>query len=77
MIFTAFLLGTQHKRDSVEKSASLLIVSLAKKLSGMSPSLRGRQMAGPSRPPVVMAQFNQRQAKRADERQIISKAPLK
>ena len=40
MVFTASLLGAQHKRDSVEdKSASLLVVSLGKVLNGMPPPL--------------------------------------
>ena len=43
-------------RDSVEnKPASLLVVSLGKKLNEMPPSLCGRQMVGPSRLPVVVA----------------------
>ena len=46
IVFTACLLGVQHKRDSVEnKPASLLVVPLAKKLNGMLPSLCDRQVA--------------------------------
>ena len=44
-----------HK-DSVENMpASLLVVSLAKTLKGMPPSLCDRQVVGPSSLPVVMA----------------------
>ena len=46
MIFTAFLHGAQHKRDSVEnKPTSSLDVSLGKRLNAMPPSLCGRQVA--------------------------------
>ena len=39
LIFTAFLLDAQHKRDSVEnKPASLLVVPLGKVLGGIPPS---------------------------------------
>ena len=66
MVFTAFLLGAQHIRDSVEnKPASLLVVSLGKVLNGMPPSLCGRQMVGPSSLPVVVAQSDERHANRA------------
>ena len=66
MVFTASLLGAQHKRNSVEnKSASLLVVSLGKALNGMPPSLCGRQMVGPSSLPVVVAQSDERHANRA------------
>ena len=66
MVFTASLLGAQHKRDSVEnKPASLLVVSLGKALNGMPPSLCGRQMVGPSSLPVVVAQSDERHANRA------------
>ena len=42
MIFTAFLLGAQQNRDSVENEpASLLVVPLGKKLNGMPLSLCG------------------------------------
>ena len=55
MVFTASLLGAQHIRDSVEnKPASLLVVPLGKALNGMSSSLCGRQMVGPSSLPVVV-----------------------
>ena len=41
----SFLLGAQHKKDSVEnKPASLLVVSLSKALDEMPPSLSGRQV---------------------------------
>ena len=46
MVFTAFLLGAQHKRDK-NKQASLLVVSLGKPLNRMPPSLGGRQVVGP------------------------------
>ena len=66
MVFTAFLLGAQHIRDSVEnKPTSLLVVSLGKALNGMPPSLCGRQMVGPSSLPVVVAQSDERHANRA------------
>ena len=66
MVFTAFLLGAQHIKDSVEnKPASLLVVSLGKVLNGMPPSLCGRQMVGPSSLPVVVAQSDERHANRA------------
>ena len=55
----SFLLGIQHKRDSVEnKLASLLVVSQGKLPNGMSSFLCGRQVGGPSSLPVVMAQSN-------------------
>ena len=39
LVFTASLLDNQHKRDSVKnKPASLLVVSLVKALSRISPS---------------------------------------
>ena len=58
MVFTASLLGAEHIRDSVEnKPASLVVVSLGKALNGMPPSLRGRQMVGPSSLPVVVARL--------------------
>ena len=39
MVFTAFLLGTQQNRNSVEnKPASLFVVSVGKTLNGTSPS---------------------------------------
>ena len=66
MVFTAFLLGAQHIRDSVEnKPASLLVVSLGKALNGMPPSLCGRQMVGPSSLPVMVAKSDERYANRA------------
>ena len=47
MVFSAFLLGAQHNRVSVEnKPASLLAMSLGKTLNGLPPSLCGRQVAG-------------------------------
>ena len=47
MVFTAALLGAQHKRrDRVEKKPpSLLAVSLDKALNGIPPPLCGRQVA--------------------------------
>ena len=66
MGFTASLLGAQHIGDSVKnKPASFLVVSLSKTLNGMPPSLCGRQMVGPSSLPVVVAQFDERHANRA------------
>ena len=53
-------------RDGVEnKPASLLVVSLSKALCGTPPSSCGRQVAGPSSLPVVVAQSDKRQANRA------------
>ena len=48
MLFTASLLGTQHKRDSVENKPARLLVFLGKPLTGMPPPLCGRQVMGPS-----------------------------
>ena len=46
MVFTASLLGAQHKMDSVEnKPEDPLAVSLGKALNEMPPSLCGRQVA--------------------------------
>ena len=49
MIFTASLLGAEHKKsNSVQKKpASLLVVSLGKALNGTPPPFCGRQMALP------------------------------
>ena len=59
MVFSAFQLGTQHKRNSVEnKLASFLVVSLSKTLYEMPPILCGRQVVGQSSSPVAMAQSN-------------------
>ena len=59
MVFTAFLLGAQHKKDNVEnKPASLLVVSLDNTFNGMSPFLCGRQVAGPSSLFVVVVHSN-------------------
>ena len=59
MVFTAFLLGAQQNRDSVENNPeSLLVVSLGKVLSGMPLSLCGRQVVGPSSQTVGVAQSN-------------------
>ena len=56
MVFTASLLGAQQNRDSVKsKPASLLVVSLGKTLNGVPLSLCGRQVAGPSSLPIVVA----------------------
>ena len=66
MIFTAFLFGVQHTRDSVEnKPESSLVVSLGKTLNGMPSSLCGRQMVGPSSLPVVVVQSDERHVNRA------------
>ena len=46
LVFTASLLDAQHNRDSVEnKSASLLVVRLEKKIIGIPSSKSDRQMA--------------------------------
>ena len=59
MVFTAFLLGAQHNKDSVgNKPASLLVVFLSKTLNGMPPYLCGRQVVGPISLPVVVVQSN-------------------
>ena len=43
------LLGAQHKKKSVEnKPGSSLVMSMGKTPNGMPPSLRGRQLAGPT-----------------------------
>ena len=48
MVFTASLLGAQHKKGGVEnKPASLLVVFLGKALNGTPPPLCGRQVAHP------------------------------
>ena len=61
MVFTASLLGAQHKRDRVEnKPASLFVVSLDKALNGMPLPLCGRQVVGLSSLPVVVAQSDER-----------------
>ena len=61
MVFTAFLLGAQHRRDSVEnKPASLVVVSLGKVLNGMPPSLCGKQMVGSRSLPVVATQYDEK-----------------
>ena len=59
MIFTASLMGDQCKRDGVaNKPASLVVVSLAKTLNRMPPSLCGRKVVGPSSLLVMVAQSN-------------------
>ena len=46
MVFTAFLVGAWHLRDTVEnKSASLLVISLGKALNETPPALCERQVA--------------------------------
>ena len=53
----ASLLHAQHNRDGVEnKPASLLAASLGKALNGIPLISCGRQVAGPSSPPVVVVQ---------------------
>ena len=55
-LFTASLLGAQQNRDSLEnKPASLLVVSLGKRVNEMPLSLCGRQVVGPSSLPDVVA----------------------
>ena len=55
MVFTVSTLGAEQNKNSVEKKlASLLVVSLGKALNRMSPSLRSRQVVGPSSLPVVV-----------------------
>ena len=74
MVFIASLLGVQHTSNSVEnKQASLLAVSLGKALNGMPPSSYGRQVAGPSSLPIVVAQSDERRANRAQARMRINK----
>ena len=55
MVFTAFLLGAQKNRDSVESKPASLLVFLGKTFNGMPSSLCGRQVVGLSSLPVVMA----------------------
>ena len=58
MVFTASLLGTK-KKDSMDcKQEILLVVSLGKTFDGMPLPLCGRQVAGLSSLPVVVAQSN-------------------
>ena len=64
MVFRASLLGAQQNRDSVENKPALLVVSLAKALNGMPPSLCGRQVVGPRSLPVVVAHSNERHVNR-------------
>ena len=54
-----------HKDNVENKPASLFVVSLGKALNGAPPSLRGRQMVGPSSLPAVVAQSDERRANRA------------
>ena len=53
----SFSAWSSAHRDSVEKPASLLVVSLGKTFKGLSPFLCGRQIAGPSSLPVVVTQL--------------------
>ena len=46
------------------KPASLLVVSLGEALNGMPLSSCGRQVAGPSSLPIVVAQSDERHANR-------------
>ena len=55
MVFRASLLGAQQNRDNMENKPASLLVSVAKTLNGMAPSLCGRQMVGPSTLSVVVA----------------------
>ena len=56
MVFTAFPLGAQQNRDSVEnKPPSFLVGSLGEILNGMPVSSCGRQVVGPSSLPVMVA----------------------
>ena len=49
LVFTASLADAQHYRNNVEsKPASLLVVSLGKALSGITPSWCGKEMVGNS-----------------------------
>ena len=59
MVFTASLLGAQQNKDSVEDKPASLLVSLVKALNGMPPSSCGRQVAGPSSLPAMMAQSDE------------------
>ena len=65
MVFTAFLFGAQHRDNVGNKSASLLVVFLGKAYNGMPPSLCGRQVAGPSSLPGMVAYSDERHANRA------------
>ena len=59
MVFVAALLGVEFKRDDTEnKLASLLVVSLDKKLNMMSPSLCSSQVAAPSSVFVMVVHSN-------------------
>ena len=61
----SFLVWRLAHRNSVEnKPASLLVVSLGKALNGMPPPSCGRQVAGPSSLPVVVAQSDEKHANR-------------
>ena len=72
MIFIASLLGAQHKRDnSGEQTDSLLDVSLNGTLDRMPTSLCGKQVAGPSSLPIVVAQSYRRLTKSSNEKRII------
>ena len=54
MVFTAFLLGGQHKRDGVENKPASLLVSLGKISNWMLSLLLWRA----KQPTLVLAQFN-------------------
>ena len=58
MVFTAFLLGTQQNRDSVENKLASSLVSLDKTFNEMPPFLCGKQVVELSCLPVVVAQSN-------------------
>ena len=74
MVFVAFLVGTQHEKDSTkELPASLPVVPFGKALDGTSPPLCDRNIAGPSSLPVVMAQNGYRRANRAERIHTINK----
>ena len=71
---TWYLLIAAQQKPIVKRT---LVMTLSKTLNGMSPSLCGRQVAGPSSLPFVAAQFNCRLAKRVNKKLKIWKAFLK
>ena len=71
IVFTDSLLGPQHESDSAENKPANFLAWLGKTLNGMPPSLCGRQVAGTSSLPVVVALSKRRFPKRANEKLII------
>ena len=80
-VFTASLVGAQHKRKSVENKPAIslawcnrmlaCLLVTGGRLNGMSLSLCGRLVAGTGNLAVVVTQSNRRLAKRANEKLII------